>query len=330
MNLTPFNKNGGVEGFCLIKALEKKINIKGVPYLDMVLADKSGEITAKLWDYKEEFHGMFETGRLVKVRGTVTPFNDADQLRIEKIRLTIPSDDVKPEDFVPSAEYSGEEMLAEVLKTVEVFVDAHLKKLVTAVLEEYKPKLVYWPAAFKLHHAVRGGLLYHMLTMLRLAQSVSELYPSVDADLLYAGVILHDIAKTEEFIVPETGIASGYTTDGNLVGHIARGAMAVDRIGTRLGTPPELLTLLEHMVLSHHGEPDYGAAVRPMFLEADILSQLDLLDSRIYAISQAVSEVGSKDFTGRQWFLDNRMLYNHGRKETKPKAELLDRQEEKK
>lgn len=323
MNLIPFNKTGGVEGFCLIKELEKKINVKGVPYLDLVLADNSGEIVAKLWDYKEEVHGKFEISQLVKVRGTISPFNDADQLRIEKIRLTTDSDDVKPEDFVPSAAYSGEAMLAEIMNVVNSFQNEELQLLLTAIIDEYKERMLYWPAAFKLHHAIRGGLLYHTLSILRLAQGLCSVYPFVDRDLLYAGVILHDIAKTEEFHVSQTGIALGYTTDGNLIGHLVRGAMAVERIGSALGINQELLMLLEHMVLSHHGEPEFGAAVRPMFLEAEILSQLDLLDSRIYEITQAVHEVKNGDFTSRQWALDNRKLYNHGSVSIEPKADLL-------
>ncbi len=323
MNLAPFNKAGGVEGFCIIKALEKKTTAKGLPYLDLVLADSSGEISAKYWDYKEELQGRFDAGQLVKVKGTISVYNDAEQLRVERMRPVIDSDDVNIGDFVPSAEYTGEAMLAEIMVVVSAIKDKDLKHLTTAVIEEYKEKLLYWPAAFKLHHAVRGGLLYHTLSILRLAQGLCKVYPFVDSDLLFAGVVLHDIAKTEEFEVAETGIASGYTTDGSLIGHLVRGAMAVERIGTALGTPKELLMLLEHMLISHHGEPDFGAAVRPMFLEAEILAQLDLMDSRIYEIAQAVEEVAGGEFTTRQWALDNRKLYNHGRSPAEPKADLM-------
>ncbi len=325
MNLIPFNKAGGVEGFCIIKALEKKTTAKGLPFLDLILADSSGEIVAKFWDYKEELQGKFETGQLVKARGTVSIYNDVDQLRVERLRPVIEADGVSIGDFVPSSEYSGESMLAEISAVIGAFKEKELKDLVTAVVNEYKEKFLYWPAAFKLHHAIRGGLLYHTLSILRLAQGLSKVYPFVDSDLLFAGVILHDIAKTEEFEVADTGIASGYTTDGSLIGHLVRGAMAVERIGTALGTPKELLMLLEHMIISHHGEPDFGAAVRPMFLEAEILAQLDLMDARIYEIAQAVEEVEGGEFTARQWALDNRKLYNHGRSPFEPKANLLNK-----
>ncbi|NLX93421.1 MAG: HD domain-containing protein [Clostridiales bacterium] len=326
MNLTPINKAGGVEGFCIIKSLEKKVTAKGLPYLDLVLTDAHGEMTAKFWDYKEDLHAKYAAGQLIRVRGTLNEYNGIEQLRVEKIRPVVESDEVDINDFVPGAEYSGEAMLAEIYTVVNSFKDEPLKQLITAILDERKDKLLYWPAAFKLHHAMRGGLLYHTLSILRLAQGLCKIYPFVDHDLLFAGVVLHDIAKTQEFEVEDTGIVSGYTTDGNLVGHLVRGAMAVERIGSKLGTPKELMMLLEHMIISHHGEPEFGAAVRPMFLEAEILAQLDMMDARIYAIAQAVEAVDGGEFTVRQWSLDNRKLYNHARgASSEPKANLMDK-----
>ena len=323
MNFTEINQNGGVEGFCLVKSLEIKKTAKGVPFLDLVLTDSSGEIGAKLWDYKEDIHGGIKLNSLIKIRGTVSMFNDALQLRIDRVRPALESDGVKMEDFVPSADYSGEAMYDHIIGTVSKFENEQLKKLIFAVLERNKINLLYWPAAFKLHHAIRGGLLYHTLSILKLAKAVCDIYPSLERELLYTGVILHDVAKIQEFDVSETGVVSGYTVEGSLIGHLVRGAMNIEKIGEELGIDKELLMLVEHMILSHHGEPDFGAAVRPMFLEAEILSQLDLLDARIYEISQAVSEVEPGDFTPRQWALDNRKIYNHGLKEIKPKADLL-------
>lgn len=323
MNFTEINSNGGVEGFCLVKSLEVKKTAKGVPFLDLILTDSSGEIGAKLWDYKEDVHGGIKLNSLIKIRGTVSMFNDALQLRIDRVRPAIESDGVNMEDFVPSADYSGKDMYDYIVSTVNVFENTQLKNLILTVLERNKENLLYWPAAFKLHHAIRGGLLYHTLSILKLAKAVCDIYPSLERELLYAGVILHDVAKIQEFDVSETGVVSGYTVEGSLIGHLVKGAMNIEKVGEELGIDRELLMLIEHMILSHHGEPEFGAAVRPMFLEAEILSQLDLLDARIYEISQAVSEVEPGDFTPRQWALDNRKLYNHGLKEIKPKADLL-------
>lgn len=323
MNFTQINKTGTVEGFCLIKTVERKLTSRGVPFLDMTLTDSDGEVGAKLWDYKEELHGEFVPNDLVKVRGTMTPFNDTQQLRIERIRRVSDEDGVRIEDFVPSAGFSGEAMFDELIAVADAFSDEELKLLVKTILNEYRDRLIYWPAAFRLHHAIRGGLLYHTLSILRMAQSVAKIYPFIDSNLLFAGVILHDIAKTQEFDVAPTGIASGYTVDGNLVGHLVRGAMAVEKCGRELGLSEETLMLVEHMIISHHGEPEFGAAVRPMFLEAEILSELDTLDAKIYEIEQACRGVEPGEFTQRQWALDNRKLYNHNRTSKEFKAELI-------
>lgn len=310
MNFTQFNKNGGVEGFCLIKTVDRKMTAKGVPYLDLTLADPDGEINAKLWDYKEELHGEFAANDLIKVRGTIQPFNDSQQLRIERIRKVTEADGVRIEDFVPSAGFSGEAMFNELMKVAGNFNDEELKTLVTALLNEYKDRLLYWPAAFRLHHAIRGGLLYHTLSILRMAQGVANIYPFIDSDLLFAGVILHDIAKTEEFDVAQTGIASGYTTDGNLIGHLVRGAMAVDRCGRKLGISENTLMLVEHMIISHHGEPEFGAAVRPMCAEAELLSYIDLIDSRMEIYAETLPTVPAGSFSARIFALEKK-IYHH-------------------
>ena len=323
MEFRTIDNKGTSEGYCLVKTVEKKLNVKGVPYLDMTLTDRTGEIVAKLWDFREEIHGWIAPNMLVKVRGVISEFNGADQFRTERIRPVSDADGVRVEDFVPSAPYDGEAMLRAIFEVVDGFRNAQLQQLVRAVLEDKKAQLLYWPAAFKLHHAVRGGLLYHTLSLLRLAQQVSDIYPFVDRELLLAGTILHDVAKIEEFNVAQTGIASGYTAEGTLIGHLVRGAMVIEKKAQELGTDKETVMLLEHMLLSHHGEPEFGAAVRPMFLEAEILSSLDMLDARIFEVQSAIAGVAKGDFSARQWALDNRKFYNHGRTGGGTDAQLM-------
>ena len=315
-------KNGIVDGFGLVKTIDKKLNVKNVPYLDITLCDKSGEINAKLWDYKEELHGTYKVNDLVKFRGLLSQFNGTDQLRIDRIRLVMDVDGVDISDFVPSSEYSGEMMYGEILNILDSFRDTDLRKITKAILEDHKDQLLFWPAAFKLHHAMRGGLLYHTLSILRMAQSVCKIYPSIDRDLLFAGAILHDIAKIQEYDVGETGVAESYSIKGNLLGHLVMGAMEIDKKAKELGIPEKTAVLLEHMAISHHGEPDFGAAVRPLFIEAEVLCQLDTLDATIFEMAHSIGEVEKDAFTQRQWALDNRKLYNHGRLEIKPKANL--------
>lgn len=323
MNFTPIDNKGLVDGFCLIKSLEKKTSSKGDCYLDMMLGDSNGEINAKLWRYVKEIHGEYNANDLVKIRGVISQYNGSDQLKIEKIRLTQPEDGIKVSDFVKSADYSGEEMFATLYDIANSFEDNELKSIVTEILKDNRMQLLYWPAAFKLHHAVRGGLLFHTLSIVRLAQSICEIYTFVDKELLISGAMLHDIAKLSEFVVADSGIATGYSSQGNLLGHLTMGAMSIEKYAEKLGASKKTAMLLEHMVLSHHGEPEYGAAVRPMFIEAELLSELDLMDSRVYEMREAVSQTADDEFSGRVWAMDNRKLYNHGRSDLNKITELF-------
>lgn len=323
MNFTPIDNKGLVEGFCLIKSIEVKTSSKGDSYLDINLGDREGEINAKLWRYSPEMHGEYTANQIIKVRGTVSEYNGQAQLRIDRIRPSTPEDNVKTEDFVKTAGYSGEEMFCEIYGLAENFSDPDLKLLVTEILKDTKLQLLYWPAAFKLHHAVRGGLLLHTLSIVRLAEGVCKVYPFVDRDLLIAGAILHDIAKLTEFQVADTGLATGYSVRGNLLGHLAMGAMVINKYAEKLGINSDTAMLLEHMVLSHHGEPEFGAAVRPSFIEAELLSELDLMDSRVYEMREAVMNTAKTEFSGKLWAMENRKLYNHARTDLKKQTKLF-------
>ncbi len=313
MNFTPVDNSGRVDGFCLVKSVEVKTSSKGDTYLDFTLGDSTGEINGKLWRYTPAEHGEYKANDLVKIRGTISQYNGADQLRIERIRPTIDSDNVYIEDFVRTSGYSSEQMYDELMNIANGFADNNLKLLVTTILADNRENLLFWPAAFKLHHALRGGLLMHTLSIVRLCEGVCNVYPFIDRELLLSGAILHDISKLQEFDVNDAGVADGYTVEGNLLGHIAMGATKIDKYAEKLGVDRRVSVLLQHMILSHHGEPEFGAAVRPMFIEAEVLSEMDLLDSRIYEMREAVSSASPNDFSGRVWALDNRKLFNHSR-----------------
>lgn len=323
MNFTPIDNSGRVDGYLLVKSVEQKTSSKGDTYLDFTLGDADGEINGKLWRYDALEHGEYKANDIVKVRGTVSQYNGTDQLKIEKIRITNEADNVHIEDFVRCATYSSEQMFDELMSIAEGFCDEELKLLVTSVLKDDRLKLLYWPAAYRLHHAVRGGLLMHSLSIVRLAQGVCDIYPFVDRELLIAGAILHDIAKIDEFVVSKTGLAEKYSVEGNLLGHLAMGAAKIDRYAKKLGISEKTATLVEHMILSHHGEPEFGAAVRPMFIEAELLSELDLMDSRVYEMRDAVRSAQPDDFSQRVWALDNRKLFNHTRVDLNNETKLF-------
>lgn len=317
-----FGSNGSNDGFWLIKTAEKKVNVKGAAYLDLILCDKKGEISGKLWDYNELSHGTYQAGDLVKIRGTVTQFNGNDQLRIDRMRKVNETDGVDIADFVPTAEYSGEMMLGQIMNIIASVKDEELKHLTFALVKDREEKILFWPAAFKLHHAIRGGLLYHTLSILKLCEGVCSIYPAVDRDLLMCGAIVHDLCKIDEFDISSAGLVTGYSVKGELLGHLVMGAVKIEEKAKQLGIDEEKAMLLQHMVISHHGEPDFGAAVRPMFLEAEILSELDKLDATINEITSATADLKDGEFSQRMWALDNRKLYKHGRKEVLVKANL--------
>lgn len=325
MNFTTINNQTGTqEGYCIIKTVEKKRSVKGDDFLDMTLADKSGEINAKKWDYSEQLDGVFEANTIVKVRGKTSEYRGTPQFVIDRIRAITENDDVDMSALVATADCNVGDMYNELYSLASSFKDEELKKLVTSIYEERKESLLCWPAAFRLHHALKGGLLYHTLSIVRLAQSAVKIYPYVDEDLLLAGAMLHDIAKIDEFDVSEqTGIANGYSLDGDLIGHLVRGAIYVDAKAKELGISEKTAMLIEHMLISHHGVPEFGCAKMPMFIEAELLSMLDTLDAKMYEMAESVGKVQPGEFTAKLWALDNRKLFNHGRSEVSPTAKLF-------
>ena len=288
--------NGMCEGFALLKKCDVKKTKNGAAYLDLVLGDKSDELPAKLWDYTD--NGLFAPDMVVKVRGTVEQYNGRDQFRISQIRPAADSDNYNLSDLVPASEVGGAQIYDMLMRRVNAFQDADFKAIVSGIMEDHKEALV------------------------RLAESLCQIYPNVDKELLLSGAILHDVAKTWELEANNLGLVKGYTTEGELIGHLVKGAMYIDEKARDLGVAPEKAALLEHMLLSHHGQPEYGSPVRPMFLEAEILSQLDALDATIFEIHAATSKVEPGKFTDRQWALDNRKLFNHGRTTTEHKVNL--------
>lgn len=301
-----------IEGFCIIKSILVKTNSKGSSYLDMVLQDCEGEIEAKLWDYSTEQHGVFEQDQIIKVRGVINIWKDAEQFKIDRIRPTKEGDDINMALLVPCAPFDPDWMFDEIMGTAAAFADDDLRRLTQYMLRENKDILLSAPAAVKLHHATRGGLLHHIYSILQAAKAICTLYPALDEQLVYAGVILHDIAKLEELEIGKLGLAGGYTPAGQLVGHIALGVAAVAKAGALLDIPAETTTLVQHMLLSHHGVPEFGSPRPPMFPEAEVIAQLDLLDARMYEMFDALASVPIGSFSERLWALENRQLYQHG------------------
>ncbi|MBP3409744.1 MAG: HD domain-containing protein [Clostridia bacterium] len=297
-------KNQGFDGFLLTRAAAQKTSSNGGKYLDMTLCDISGEVNAKMWDGLTPPPAV---AQVVRVRGVMLEYNGRPQLRVDKMRPATEADDFDMEALAPCAPQPPHEMKDEILERINEMADAQLKELVLRRLELCGDKLDYYPAASKLHHAERSGLLHHTSTMLRMAKHVCEIYPQLDADLLAAGVILHDLCKINEMASDEIGMVSDYTAEGLLIGHLVGGVAEIARLGKELGTRPELLMMLEHMILSHHDLPEYGSPKPPMFPEAEVLHTLDLLDARMFEMTRALKNAQPGGFTERIWSLERRL-----------------------
>lgn len=305
-----------VEGFCIVKNVQLKLNVKGAEYLDFTLADADGEINAKLWDYQSAAHGTYSAGEIIKIRGTVNMFRDQEQLKIDRIRKMNDGDNVDIASIVAEPPIDGELLYKELYDFASTFKDEDIAALTRYLLAANKSGIVKYPAALRLHHAHKSGLVFHTHTMLGVAKKIvevySSVYPELSSDLVYAGVILHDIAKTSELEVSPLGIATAYTVEGQLLGHITMGVNMIETAGAELGIPNEKIMLLAHILLAHHGVPEFGSPKHPMFPEAEIVSTVDTLDAKLYEMFDVLGGVPVGGFSDRQWALDNRLLYRHG------------------
>ena len=304
-----FEKDLKFEGFLLVRTSEQRSSSNGSKYLDMTLCDRTGEMNAKMWD------GTVtppKVGGVIKVRAQVTEYNGRLQLRVNKVREA-EAGEYDLSFLVPCAPYPAEDMLREITDTVDAMRNTVLQKLVRGMLNLAWDKLMYYPAAQRLHHAERSGLLHHTSSMLRLAKSVLPVYPWLDAELLYAGVIVHDLSKIREMKSDEAGNVNDYTTEGLLLGHLVRGVTQV-REAARLANLPEdeeYVLLLEHMVISHHGEAEFGSPRPPMFPEAEMLHWIDLVDARMNEMNGVLRRTPAGAFSEKIWSLDRRVYHPH-------------------
>lgn len=296
------------EGFLMVRSAEKKTDKNGRDYVDMNLGDRTGEINAKIWNW-DGVQDLPEGGKPIKVRGLVQEYNGRLQMRIEKWRMITPEDQVQPGDLVPAAPRTPEEMVAEIRETVEGFSSENLKKLTIAMLDTAGDRLSWFPAAQRMHHAERSGLLHHTTDMLRLAKAAMEVYPWLNRDLLLAGVILHDLGKLEELKSDESGNVTDYTRDGQLLGHLVRGITLLNQAAEKTGVTGECVVLLEHMLLSHHGEPEFGSPRPPMFPEAEALHWIDMMDARMNTMKAAWEKTPEGAFSEKIFSLDRRVYH---------------------
>ncbi len=299
-----------IEGFYILKSAQVKTSNNGKPFLAAAVADRSGTIDAKFWDYGGPV-GVQEEGTVIKLRGAVSEYRGTLQLILSRLRPAQEDDRYDLGELVPVAPIDTDAGWRELLDMVEGLGDGDYRAVCRKVLERYGDRFRTIPGGKSMHHSFLNGLLMHTLYMARIADHLAGVYPEVvNRDLLVAGTILHDVAKCDEFVTSPLGLVTEYSVKGELLGHLVMGAQAVAEAGKELGIPEEKSVLLQHMLLSHHGDPAFGAAVRPVCAESELLSMIDLIDSRMEIYKETMEELEVGFFSKRVFALDKK-IYRH-------------------
>lgn len=284
-------------GFFLCTYKELRAGRSGSEFMILNLQDATGQATAKIMQDVERFKGEFEAGEFVRAEGKGSLYNGQIQLVLSTIRRVNPDQDrlqgFREDECILSAPRPIDEMWEELQGRLRGVQNDHIRVLLNRMVADHAEQLKTWPAAQTIHHAYRGGFLEHITKMAEVAAPLSVSY-GANADLVFAGVVLHDIGKLQE-LAYEGGTGS-YTRDGNLVGHIALGLIMVrEAINGISGFPVELRAQIEHLIASHHGTREYGSPVEPKTIEAFILNAVDELDAKLNQVRRAINEDPSSD-----------------------------------
>lgn len=303
--LKPGDENVFFEALALHVVTGKTNGANRSTYLSITLQDDTGTIEAKLWNATKEQVETIVTGCILQIKGDVIKYNEDRQMKIVKVAVSSNNDNDKLK-FLKSAPIEGQTLMDQIMAYVERIDNLKLYQLVKSLILEHYDKLKIYPAASKNHHEYVSGLAHHTLGMLKLADAMIELYPNLNKDLLFSGIVLHDLGKTVELsgpIVPE------YTVEGKLLGHISISQALIKEKADQMNIDGEEVVLLQHMILAHHGKNEYGSPVLPLIKEAEILYLIDNMDARMVMMDKALEQTEPGSFTKRVFSLENRSLY---------------------
>ena len=281
---------------------------KGSKYLSITLQDSTGTIEAKKWEVSPSDEATLALKKVVCVEGYPLIYNGS-QLQF-KISDVEPVSSYNEEDLILTSPVDRKILMERFMDYVDSIQDQSIKTIVSEIVLNKYNKLLLHPAAKTNHHEYAGGLLHHEVSMLDLAKQISSLYPSINKDLLYGGIILHDLGKIIELSGP---IATEYTLKGKLLGHISIIQTDIVEIAKKHNIDEETVTLLQHMILSHHGKLEYGSPVLPLILEAEVMYLIDNMDSKIVMINKALKDVEIGGNSTRVMGLDGRSFYKHSK-----------------
>jgi len=289
----------------LVNNAAKGTNAMGSQYITCELRDSSGTINGKKWEISPEDESIFVAGNVINVVGETLKYKEALQIKILKADL-VPTEDIEVSRFLKQPPVPKEELMNRFYRYVESIKNPDCKAILDNIIDKVSPNLFDHPAAVSIHHDYLSGLLIHTLTMADIATTLVPIYDA-DYDLLITGILLHDMGKTIELEGPAI---FKYSLEGKLIGHISILSAMIKETADELKLTGETPLLLQHMVLSHHGQHEFGSPVLPLTKEAMLLSLVDNLDCKMVALNKALETTKEGEFTSKIFSLDNRMFYN--------------------
>lgn len=305
--LLEYNVGEAVEAYAFIKSAQKGIATNGKPFLSIVFQDKSGEIEGKLWDVSDEDLKRYIPESIVSVVGEVQNYRGQKQMKIKGLRETSALDSVSADQFLKTAPIKRDEIQQELMHYLFAIKNANLQRVTHYLVKKYEAEYFSYPAAMRHHHEFVSGLSFHSLSMLRIADQLQQQYTELDADLLYAGIILHDLGKVIELSGP---VATTYTITGNLLGHISIVSNEIAKAAAELQIDSEEIVVLQHIILSHHGKGEWGSPKPPLVMEAELIHLIDQMDASLNMLTKALAHTDPGTYSERIFGLDNRSFYN--------------------
>ena len=299
-----FEDHEHVEGQFLLGNVSKGVNANGGAYLSVELRDASGSIVGKKWDATSEDEQLFVVGNVIQVVGETNKYKEQLQLKILSAEL-VPLEQIDVEKFVKAPPVAKETLIERFNAHVNSVKNEDCQKILKYMIDKFGDKIYSYPAAVSIHHEYSSGLLMHSITMADLAVYLCPVY-DCDHDLMVTGCLLHDLGKIIELEGP---IVYKYSTEGKLLGHISIMVAELRKAADELKIKSETPLLLEHMVLSHHGQQEFGSPVMPLTKEALLLSLIDNLDSKMVVVNKAIADVDPGNFSNKVFSLDNRSFY---------------------
>lgn len=291
----------------LISNVTKGVNSVGGQYFNLELRDCTGTLVAKKWEVEPGDDEMLQIGNVIRIEYEVIKYREALQAKILSARL-VNKEDVDVVRFIQHPPRPKEELEKEFFAFVNSIKEETCKKLLDYFIEKNKQYFFVYPAASSIHHEYSSGLLMHTVSMAHLGEFIASHYPNINRDILLTGIILHDMGKLKELEGP---ILFHYSLEGKLIGHISIMASEIKEASNKLGLNNEVALLLQHMILSHHGQLEYGSPVLPLTSEALALHMIDNIDSKLTILNKALDETKEGEYTQKIFPLDGRQFYKH-------------------